>query len=200
MLLKSAEHRDPPTAPARQSLTPRFALRTATADAHARLDALYSTLDLANRGDYALFLLGHAAAFLPVEDALAAGADAMIPGWTTRLRGGALRADLAVLNLELPAPQRSPAFDSEAALLGGLYVLEGSRLGGTVLARTVPTGLPRAFLGPEPSYSWRAFTALLDQRLADHAALAEAAAAATAVFSVFERCARVALERTPSAR
>ena len=177
--------------------SPRFALRTATAASHARLDALYSTLDLSQPDDYAHFLLSHAAAFIPVEDALVAGgADALVEGWSQRRRGKALRADLSLLALAPPTPKAAPRFDSAAAVLGGLYVLEGSRLGGAMLVRTVAPGLPTAFLSPETISSWRAFTRLLDERLAAPRALAQATAAANAVFSVFEHCARATLEPT----
>jgi heme oxygenase len=176
------------------SVSPRFLLRAATAPAHERLDSLYSRLDLARAADYARFLTGHAAAFLPIEAALVkAGADNLIPGWSDDRRGAALQADLAALGLALPAPHSAPVFASDAAVLGGLYVLEGSRLGGAVLARSVPAGAPNAFLKPSPASTWRAFTALLDARLASAAALDEAAAAASAVFGVFEACARSAL-------
>jgi heme oxygenase len=177
--------------------SPRFALRAATAAAHARVDALYSRLDLSRPDDYARFLLSHAAAFLPVEAALIeAGADALLPGWSSRRRGEHLRADLAALSLSVPPVEIAPRFSNEAERLGGLYVLEGSRLGGAMLVRSVAPTLPTAFLAPETTSSWRAFTTLLDARLTSAAALAEATSAANAVFSVFEHRARAALEST----
>ena len=179
------------------ALPPRWALRAATADAHARLDTLYSRLDLSRCGDYRRFLASHAAAFLPVEAGLArAGADDLVPGWSERRRGAALRADLAALGVTLPPTHAAPAFNDEGALLGGLYVLEGSRLGGAVLIRAVAAGAPTAFLRPETPPSWRAFTALLDLKLTSDASIDRAAAAANAVFAVFERCARAVLEPT----
>ncbi len=175
-------------------------MRAATAAAHARVDALYSKLDLAGRDDYGRFLLSHAAAFIPLENALvAAGADALLPGWSTRRRGDALRTDLAALDLAVPPLQASPRFVDEASLWGGLYVLEGSRLGGAMLVRSVAAGLPTAFLHPDPASPWRAFTVLLDQNLTTDAQLRRAAMAAKAVFAVFESCARATLEPTPSA-
>ena len=178
-----------------QAASPRHALRAATAAAHARLDALYGGLDLARRDDYARFLTSHAAAFLPVETALAAaGAGAVFEGWLERPRGPALRADLAALGLAVPPPLEPPPFADEAALLGGLYVLEGSRLGGAVLVRAVPPDMPAAFLAPETVSTWRAFTDLLDRRLAAPDRFAHAAAAAEAVFALFERAARATLE------
>lgn len=177
--------------------SPRFALRAATAAAHARVDTLYSRLDLSRPGDYGRFLASHAAAFIPIEEALvAAGADALIPGWSRRRRSKALLGDLTALGLTAPTSKPAPPFDDAAAVLGGLYVLEGSRLGGAVLVRGVAPGLPTAFLAPETTSSWRAVTTLLDARLATATALAKATSAANAVFSVFEHCARATLEPT----
>lgn len=173
----------------------RFALRDATAEAHARLDRLYASLDLAKRDDYAAFLLSHAAAFIPTEDALDdAGAEAVSPGWSATRRADALRADLAEIGLEAPPPAAPPIFLTEAQLLGGLYVLEGSRLGGALLIRGVQPGLPIRFLTPGNPALWRAFTAKLDERLSSSGLLEEAAASATAVFGLFERVARAHLE------
>ncbi|MEO5640700.1 MAG: heme oxygenase, partial [Sphingomicrobium sp.] len=51
-------------------------------------------------------------------------------------------------------------------LLGGLYVLEGSRLGGTMLARSVGPGLPQHFLGSAPPPGgWKGLITLLEQHL-----------------------------------
>lgn len=172
----------------------RFSLRDATAGAHDRLDRLYSRLDLSQRSRYAAFLLSHAAAFLPVEAALgAAGAGDLVAGWRDRRRGPALLSDLAVMDLAAPQPAAAPAFESEAQILGGVYVLEGSRLGGALLVRQVGAGLPTNFLAPGNPADWRAFTSLLDERLSSGARLADAAAAAIAVFAVFERAARAHL-------
>jgi heme oxygenase len=177
--------------------SPRFALRAATAAAHARVDSLYSRLDLSRPGDYGRFLASHAAAFIPIEEALAAaGADALIPSWSRRRRSKALLDDLTALGVTAPTSKPAPPFDDSAAVLGGLYVLEGSRLGGAVLVRGVAAGLPTAFLAPETTSSWRAVTTLLDARLATPFALAKATSAANAVFSVFEHCARATLEPT----
>lgn len=45
-----------------------------------------------------------------------------------------------------------------------LYVIEGSRLGGGMLARAVPPDLPRAYLSAiHLSGEWRGFCAALDQ-------------------------------------
>lgn len=180
----------------RPALTGRFALRAATAEIHERLDALYSAFDLGAVAGYTSFLAAQAAAFIPVEEALErAGAETLAPGWTARRRAQALRDDLAGLGLIVPPALASPVFATEAATLGGLYVLEGSRLGGAVLVRSVAPGLPNSFLAPENKSAWKAFTAKLDERLGSRGDLDAATTSAIAVFEVFERSARTVLEQ-----
>jgi heme oxygenase len=74
---------------------------------------------------------------LPLEQSLlAAGVRELLPDWDDRSRTGALLADLAGLRgvpRRLDAPDISDLF----AMLGTLYVLEGSRLGAAYLIRTV---------------------------------------------------------------
>lgn len=168
------------------SASPRFALRAATSEAHERLDARFSTFDLSHPVDYGAFLRAQAGAFFPMEDALdAAGADTVVADWPERRRGPALRADLTALDLPEPAPVAVPSLSSEAAILGALYVLEGSRLGGAMLVRQVPDALPKTFLTPGNPAAWRAFVTVLDERLSSQADIDEAAHVASSVFDAF---------------
>jgi heme oxygenase len=164
----------------------RFALRCETADAHGRLDALFSRFDLSDRSGYAAFLQAQAGAFFAVETALnRAGAGELLRDWEQRRRSDALLGDLRALALS-HRPATSPVFATEAAILGGVYVLEGSRLGGAVLRRTVPVSLPTAFLSHGEPSAWRRFVEVLDERLTSPADLSQAALAAIAVFQTFE--------------
>jgi heme oxygenase len=173
-------------------------LKAATHAAHERLDAHYSRFDLGQAEDYGRFLISHAAAFLPVETALLkAGAGDLVPGWRESMRAGALLADLEAMGLSVPPPVVSPTFATMPAMLGGLYVLEGSRLGGTMLLRSVGPGLPTGFLTPGPAGAWRAFTERLDDRLRDNDDLASAARSAIQVFEIFERSARALAGAAP---
>ncbi|WP_421729233.1 biliverdin-producing heme oxygenase [Brevundimonas sp.] len=171
--------------------SPRFALRAATAEAHARLDGMFSTFNLANKSDYVAFLRAQAPAFLAVEAALdAAAAERVIQGWESRRRSADLLSDLATLAAPAPSPCPLPIFSTDAAVLGAAYVLEGSRLGGAMLVRAVGPGFPTAFLTPGNPADWRAFISLLDERLSSEASLADAVSAALVVFAMFEQCAR----------
>jgi heme oxygenase len=164
------------------------ALRQATADCHARIDSVFSTVNLADREDYGRFLRAQASAHIAVESALDdADLAATLPDWPMRRRAGLLRTDLAALGLDAPATLGPPAFADAPAMLGAAYVLEGSRLGGTVLKRSLPAELPAHFLGAGDSAGWRGFIEQLDQLIQDDHGVESAISAARNVFILFER-------------
>lgn len=170
----------------------RMALRRLTAEAHERVDAGFGRFDLGTAGGYAAFLRAQAAAHLPVEAALdAAGAERVVGDWPARRRAAALRADLRALGAATPELLPAPAFDSPAAILGGVYVLEGSRLGGAMLARSVDPAFPCGFLKPGQSPTWRALIVTLDDSLRTDEDIGVAVCAAKAVFSLFGQAAAV---------
>lgn len=175
----------------------RAFLRRATGEAHDRVDALFSGLNLADPADYRTFLEAQAEAHLAVEAGLDhAGAEAIMPDWPRRRRGEALRGDLEELGAKTPEAD-SLHFDGEAEVLGGIYVLEGSRLGGAVLKKQLPSGAPRHFLdGDQEPGAWRKLLEKLEEGLYDSARLEAAAGAAARVFARFEAAARRAKDRT----
>lgn len=185
------------------------ALRAATAEAHGRVDTVFGGFDLGNRTGYAAFLTAHAEALLPWEASLdAASTQQVVADWPTRRRASLILDDLAILG-------RAPATDSawtarirdrtqsHAALLidaptiaGALYVLEGSRLGGKFLARSVPEGFPCRYLNADqPKGNWAILLETLDARLDAPAALQSATATALQVFDSFERAGRACLTK-----
>ena len=165
----------------------RQALRAATVAEHERVDALFSAWDLGSEAGYGRFLAVQAAAFLPIEAALGdAGAAEALPCWPQRQRSALLAQDLARLGVPCAAPVAPPPFADEAALLGGIYVLEGSRLGGAVLRRGVPAHLPQSFLSaPQPRGSWAKLLAKLDSALNGEGEFISAVTSAKRVFSCF---------------
>jgi heme oxygenase len=168
----------------------RSVLRAATAAHHDRVDHLFSRLDLSDAGDYSRFLQAQASAHLPVERALTlAGADDVVSDWSERQRADALRADLIDLGLAQPYASAAIAFEGHEAVLGGIYVLEGSRLGGKLLKRQVSPHLPTRFLSDGDSAAWRRLLATLEERLVTDEQRAGAAAGAIAVFHLFETAA-----------
>lgn len=174
------------------TITARLTLREATAPDHHRVDQAFSAFDLSEATGYRAFLRAQAHALLPVEAALdAAGAERVVPDWPLRRRAGPLLADLTGMGAASDPPEPFPALASPAGMLGAIYVLEGSRLGGRVLARAVDPGFPRAFLeGGDPG-RWRTLIEILDKTLISDDEIAAAVGAAGSVFARFEAGARI---------
>lgn len=162
-------------------------LRSESGPAHDRVDAAYGAFRLDQRDDYAAFLAAHARALPAAEAALHAHPD--LPPWRERAR--LLAADLADLGRAMPAPLPFTLAD-DAAAWGALYVTEGSRLGGTVLARAVAEGWPQRYLGARhlPG-EWRTLLAAIETRAGlESAAWRDAALrGAMACFALYERAA-----------
>lgn len=169
-------------------MSARAALRAATAADHERVDALFSHYDLATLDGYRRFLLAQAVAFLPAEEMLTrAGASRLIKDWDARRRSVALRADLGALGETVPEQIPAPDFVTDASVLGGIYVLEGSRLGGALLKRGIPASVPRAFLDAEQgSGAWRKLLERLEIFLYRTDLVEAAAGAARQTFQCFE--------------
>ena len=168
------------------------ALRAGTAEAHDRVDAAFAAFDLADRESYATFLRAHAEVVLPLEATLPG--ERIVPDWEERKRSALLKEDLAFLR-PLGHPRESGgddwALDTDPAIAGALYVLEGSRLGGRFLSRQVPRDFPRAYLDAnQPPEKWRNLLDRCDAMLYQPAALQSALDAAHIVFAAFERSAR----------
>jgi len=162
-------------------------LRHETRDDHAAVDAAYGRFDLGQRDGYAAFLTAHASVLPALEALLEPGE--LVPHW--RGRAEALAQDLVDLGLPAPVAQSVELPDGTAARWGAIYVLEGSRLGGVVLSRRVPEGLPSRFLdSAHPAGAWRDLLVGLDragERSPD--AAAEAVEAARQVFREYVRAA-----------
>ncbi|WP_232318626.1 biliverdin-producing heme oxygenase [Sphingomonas sp. TDK1] len=163
-------------------------MREATGAAHARVDTLFSRFDLARRDDYAALLAAHAEALLPIEALLdQGGAGAVTADWPQRRRGSVIQVDLDALGVVLDSADVEDAVPSDAAMAGMLYVLEGSRLGGRFLARSVPENWPRAYLGShQPAHMWPELLAKLDVLLYEPETLEAAVTAANQTFGRFE--------------
>lgn len=123
---------------AEPDLTLHARLKAATQSAHEIVDAHYSRFDLTNPRGYRDFLTAHSA-IMPYCEAIldASEVGSLLPDWNERRRTPALLADLAavdgtIANIGFPV---RPLAAPEA--WGMLYVLEGSRLGGAVLASRV---------------------------------------------------------------
>jgi heme oxygenase len=175
--------RAPPTA--------RSLLRTATAAAHERVDHAFGGFDLSDRDEYCAFLIAQAQPLATVEAAVDTfDPAAILPDWPERRRSALIAADLADFDVPMPAPEPL-GLDSVEAALGAIYVLEGSRLGGALLARNVPMDLPGRFIRcPAAPKRWRGLIEVLDRTLVTDDQREVAESAARAVFDLFWRSAR----------
>jgi heme oxygenase len=172
----------------------RNALRTGTSDCHAVVDHLFGRFDLSDRSRYGAFLLAHARVIPAAELALARGGIAsLLPDWAGRRRGDMLTADLSALGLTSPPPLDVTDFSSQDELWGAAYVLEGSKLGGAMLAKQVPDTLPSTYIGHQgPKGAMKAFMERLDgAHIIDED---RAIAAARSIFDHFRRAAELELE------
>lgn len=183
-------------------------LRQATAACHQQIEARMNWGDSMDLARYGRVLQGFDAFLAGWEPAVRAALPARLHAWFDgRTRRGMLRHDLQVLGL--PTLRDAHAVmdvDSSAAAFGSLYVMEGSALGGQLIARQLAQqhGLDadsgaRYFIGwgAETGVHWREFRALCEREVGEHAAdRGNAATAAVATFNAllrqFERCGALA--------
>jgi heme oxygenase len=172
----------------------RTMLRSQTADDHAAVDAVFGRFRLDNPAEYRAFLSAHARAVPAIELALEEGGiERLIPDWNERRRRERLADDLEKLAQPVPPPIVVAPISGDAALWGAAYVLEGSKLGGAMLAKQVPEHLPVSYLGHQgPKGAMKAFMEQLDAAEGlDHE---RTAASARAVFDHFRHAAALEVE------
>jgi heme oxygenase len=175
----------------------RADLRALTQAAHSRVDTAFSHLNLTDPAGYATFLQAHYAVLPACERALAAsGAASLLADWPSRVRTPALRADMAAIGAQPGIEIAEMAALSPAAAFGAMYVLEGSRLGGAILARRLlanPDARCRAasryLRHGEGQHLWPSFIAALDSAPHVQADRHSAIASALHIFSLFETAA-----------
>lgn len=169
----------------------RHALRTATAQAHERLDAWARRVNLADRESYGRFLLAQSGPVMALESALQHfGVARLLRDWPLRSRTAALRHDLEILRLNTQS-SAAIALTSTPQAFGTLYVLEGSRLGARVLLQQILAAAPdlkpaTRFLSHGSDHRlWTAFLQILEAKVGVHE-LAECAQGARHAFALFE--------------
>lgn len=163
------------------------ALRAATRAAHEAIEAVPALARLTSpgltRAGYVATLAGLCRFHAALEPRLVAALGGA--GLPPAGRGVALAADLRRLGAKVPrpAPARAlPALPDRAAALGCLYVVEGSALGGRVIARRVADTLGlgptdgAGFFGADSAEAARARWAALGLLLDDAWREADAAA------------------------
>ena len=180
------------------------ALRTGTGLLHVALEKRLPFFSVRLDADwYRRLLEAYYGFYAPIEAALYG--NGLIPnGFDCLLRAKTptLIRDLNAFGLDdhainaLPRCTRLPTFDSPAACLGALYVLEGATLGGQVLRREMATRLAldsdngASFLnvyGAETGRRWKEFLDYLGSLSLDMPAKQRAVMAARSTFSGFEQ-------------
>jgi len=172
-------------------------LRAQTATCHREVEAVVDiTGRVHTRADYAALLGGFAALHTSLEAQLSA--PFWDQGWTgagvniaAHCRAGLLLADLNALGEPPAAPFESPPFPSFGHALGCLYVLEGSALGGRIVAGMVRAAIgevPTAFLaGQGRAHLWPAVRSALRRFDAQGGDGDAVVAGAVSTFGVFAR-------------
>lgn len=167
----------------------RTRLRHATASLHVRTEAAYADFDLEQRDGYLRFLSAQSRVLGAVELALEqAGIVRLLSDWPARTRRQQLSSDLNALGSPVPKALPMPELVDDASCWGAAYVLEGSRLGGQILARRRRQVDPAAPLGylehGDAAKLWPTFLMRLEAT-ADSCAWPSMLAAAEATFELF---------------
>ncbi|PPU95534.1 biliverdin-producing heme oxygenase [Xanthomonas populi] len=177
-----------------------FVLRDATQRVHCLVEAIPLMQALGqgrvDHNAYALILRRHHALLAGFEAQLRDWLSTVAgTGWQYRRRVPALREDLRTLGQQPDAPVALPVVDHESARWGMLYVVEGSQLGGRMIARSLrkqQPGLATALryfeLADDDPAGWRRFQAVLNHHLDTPCARAAAIDGAQAMFAHFHTC------------
>jgi heme oxygenase len=174
----------------------RARTRTVHRELERRLPLLSTALDVDGYGQLLTrFALVQPPLESAIEDVLArhdhpAVADLDLP---TRRKAPALRHDLAVLGIEVPAAMACAVpIRSVANAVGALYVTEGATLGGAVISahvrQSLGSGVPAAFFesyGAGVPAQWAAFRRAATSLLTSDDEVAAAADTAAATFDWF---------------
>ncbi|MCW3796689.1 biliverdin-producing heme oxygenase [Sphingomonas sp. BN140010] len=182
----------------------RGALKSATRAAHDRVDQAFGAFDLADAADYRDFLAAHHAVIPGVERSLTMSrVGRVLPDWNDRRRGEALAADLDDLGLPRAAPDGPIVVVEPARALGWLYVLEGSRLGASVLAGRLLANpdeqcrrASRYLRHGRGGGLWPSFLSVLEASKLSHVEFDAALAGALELFALFEAAAVAALRNS----
>lgn len=173
-------------------------LKSQTRPEHDRVEAAMRVeSSLASESDYRGLLLRFAAALLPVDAAIQAHpAASILPDLATRSIRGSLLRDLRSLGVPEDTLYKLSEVEylidpTPADLLGTLYTVEGSSLGGRVISRMVREAMPDAPVAYFDRYGdaigerWGTLKTVVDGELVKPRDRDAAVAAAKAVFARF---------------
>jgi len=171
--------------------SPLAVIRSRTRPLHAQLESSFDlSASLASIPVYRDLLARYLSIYKPFEAVLAEESVETLAliSWPQRSRVAQLERDLAALGGQaavIPAP-RLPKLDDLSSLLGALYVVEGSSLGGQIIYRQIQQQLHlnatsgAAFFygdGDGTGSSWKRFTSILEENITEPERAADAAEA-----------------------
>lgn len=191
-----------------QSATPRPVerLREATRDEHERteraVECRFFESEEMGRVEYAELLAAFLGVYRPLEGRLGPAVGRHLPSFPFRPRAGRLEGDLRTLGMDddaieaLPVldPDHLPALPTRFAVLGCLYVVEGSQLGHRVLWKQLRGALGEsatdadAFFGVSAERTrkrWEQFQEVLDQHMSTDEAVSSAVTTARTTFRAY---------------
>jgi heme oxygenase len=149
-------------------------LREATKDQHAMLDQISEmkqlTSDSVETDDYKNYLLAFLTIYSTIEGGIYDYSAKYLEEIDSNQRLGHLKNDLKHFDVEHKSEEGSDKLDlSDKEYLGALYVMEGSRLGGSLIGKHLLNHLDLdkgnlEFLLSRPSVKWSKIISFLDEQ------------------------------------
>jgi heme oxygenase len=170
-------------------------LRKRTRPLHNEIESgIDLSLALSSRGRYRSLLEGYLGLYRPFERALAKASEAVrsLADWPAHAHVPLLERDILALGATpadlqtIPDAPGLPELNDSSAMLGALYVIEGSQLGGQIIFRDVQAKLQldaasgAAFFagsGDHTGAHWKRFLAGLEEQVQQPESAADAAVA-----------------------
>ena len=166
-------------------------LRSSTHHLHHLVDSRFHLTSLSSEVAYSAFLLANWP-FASIEAALErAGIHDVLPDWDKRRRSEALAFDLTHCGILPPRISWLEIASDLGTLLGWSYVLEGSRLGASMIVRTISrpgehSARATHFLRQgDGAHLWQSYKAALSSIDGDPAAISNACEGAKLAFHCF---------------
>jgi heme oxygenase len=166
-------------------------LRLSTLHLHKLVDSRFDLTSLSTAEAYSAFLLANWP-FASIEAALeGAGIHHVLPDWDKRRRREALASDLKQFGISPPSIRRISIDPDHGTLLGWSYVLEGSRLGASMILRAIDGPSTQVARGThflrhgDGEHLWRSFKGALSEIDGDPTAISNACVSAKLAFHCF---------------
>ena len=166
-------------------------LRSSTHHLHNLIDSRFDLASLSGKVAYSSFLLANWP-FASIEAALErSGIHDVLPDWDKRRRREALAFDLKYYGISPPRISRMEIARDHGTLLGWSYVLEGSRLGASMILRAInrsgeqPARAALFLHHGDGEHLWQSYKVALSKIDRDPSAISNACEGAKLAFHCF---------------